>query len=93
MPAKPQSLECIREAVVRTVGDVLALREPAPLEARIEEDLGASSIDRLTLMVALEDEFAGMIPADVDLGDIDPSQLTTVSDVVDIIAAYLAAPG
>lgn len=58
-------------------------REKIAPESRFAEDLNADSLDMLTLLMQLEDEFGGKIP------DEDAKGLTTVQAVLD----YLAAKG
>ncbi len=80
------SRQDIEQRVVRTLTDVLALREPPPLEANIAVDLQASSMDVVTLVVALEEEFGRSVPADLDL-----AALVTVEDVVVLVARHLGS--
>ena len=69
--------EGIRTRVVKTIGEVLKV-DAAELggEKRIREDLGADSLDSVTLVMALEDEFGGSI------NDNDAKSLETVGEVI-----------
>lgn len=69
--------EGIRERVEHTIIDVLKV-DPTELgdDRRIREDLGADSLDSVTLVMALEDEFGGSI------NDTDAKSLETVGDVI-----------
>ncbi len=49
-------------------------------ESKIAEDLGADSLDRVELLMALEDEYGITIPEE------DVDNLSTVQDVVDELA-------
>ena len=44
-------------------------------QSRLKEDLGADSLDRVSLLMALEDEFQA------DISDSDAEKLVTLSDV------------
>jgi len=71
----------IRERVESTIVDVLKVdSESLGSEQRIREDLGADSLDSVTLVMALEDEFGGSITGD------DAISLSTVGDVVTFIS-------
>lgn len=48
-------------------------------EAKIAEDLGADSLDRIELVMAFEDEFQLEIP------DVDAEKLGTIKDVIDYL--------
>jgi len=73
--------EGIRTRVVKTIGEVLKV-DAADLggEKRIREDLGADSLDSVTLVMALEDEFGGSI------NDNDAKSLETVGEVIAYIS-------
>ena len=73
--------EEIRERVENTIVDVLKV-DAAELgtDQRIREDLGADSLDSVTLVMALEDEFGGSI------SDNDAKSLATVGDVISYIS-------
>jgi acyl carrier protein len=46
-------------------------------EAHLEDDLGADWLDRLELMIVIEDRFA-----DVEISDDDVDQITVVGDLI-----------
>jgi len=73
--------EEIRARVENTIVAVLKV-DAAELGAdqRIREDLGADSLDSVTLVMALEDEFGGSI------NDNDAKSLATVGDVISYIS-------
>jgi len=73
--------EEIRARVENTIVDVLKV-DVAELgtDQRIREDLGADSLDSVTLVMALEDEFGGSI------NDNDAKSLATVGDVISYIS-------
>jgi len=73
--------EEIRGRVENTIVAVLKV-DAAELGAdqRIREDLGADSLDSVTLVMALEDEFGGSIT------DNDAKSLATVGDVISYIS-------
>lgn len=71
----------IRERVEHTIVDVLKVdADSLGSDQRIREDLGADSLDSVTLVMALEDEFGGSI------NDTDAQSLATVGDVVSYIS-------
>jgi acyl carrier protein len=83
--AKPQGRAMqdagIRERVANTIVDVLKVdADLVDSDKRIREDLGSDSLDSVTLVMALEDEFGGSI------NDNDAKSLTTVGDVVSYIS-------
>lgn len=73
------NIPSIKERVLTVISDVLALDNIPNLDAHIEHDLNADSIDVVTLMVCLEEEFEGSI----DENQID--RLQTVGDIIDYI--------
>ena len=73
--------EEIRERVESTIVDVLKVdAAERGSDQRIREDLGADSLDSVTLVMALEDEFGGSI------NDNDAKSLATVGDVISYIS-------
>lgn len=63
---------------------VAELKVPAEnikLESRITEDLGADSMDGITLVMGLEDEF------DIAISDDEATALKTVEDLVNLITS------
>lgn len=68
--------------------DVLNLADGAPApEARLLEDLGAESVDMLSLLLEFEDAFGAEIP------DEDLTRFVTVDSIVDYILAHRTASG
>jgi acyl carrier protein len=66
--------------------EVLKVNEGAIVpESRFKEDLGADSLDTISLLMALEDEFKSAIP------DEEAVTLLTVKDVVAFIKKHPAA--
>ena len=67
----------IQERVASTIIDVLKVdADLVGSDKRIREDLGSDSLDSVTLVMALEDEFGGSI------NDNDAKSLATVGDVI-----------
>lgn len=57
------NVESIEEMVLRIVGDHLGIPGPAlSLDSHITQDLGADSLDRLELIMTVEELFAIKIP-------------------------------
>ncbi len=70
----------IFERLVNVVAETLKVdRDKITPESRFVEDLGTDSLDMLTLLMQLEDEFGRKIPDD------DAKTLTTVSAVLDYL--------
>ena len=68
------------ERVKAVIVEVLNVEESQiSLDSNIRNDLGADSIDLMTLIVALEEEFNGQI------SDEEVANLATVADTVDFI--------
>ncbi len=72
----------VEEEVIQVIVEQLCVKrcEAFPI-ARLEEDLGADSLDLVELQMALEDEFGIEIP------DEEANKLKTVEDVVNYVKA------
>jgi acyl carrier protein len=79
----------VEDRVFRVVREVLALEdEELSLERTLREDLNADSLDLVSLVMALEDEFGGKISEE------DAEHLCTLEDLVRYVEGRLAAtPG
>ncbi len=78
--------ECndIFERVKKVVKDVLQVPEEAiSMDSEFESDLGTNSIDQMTLILELEDEFNREISED------DVMALSTIGEVVKYIAKLI----
>lgn len=74
----------VEKRVLSVVQEVLAIEGDAPaLESSLVEDLGADSLDLLSLFMALEDEFGGTISEE------DAEGLKTLRDIVDCISVRI----
>ncbi len=74
----------VEARVLSVVTEVLAIEgEPPALESSLIEDLGADSLDLLSLFMALEDEFGGTI------SEQDTEGLATLRDIVECISGRL----
>ncbi len=56
-------------------------KEKVTIDASLESDLGADSLDAVEVIMALEDKFSIQLPDEVAM------DLKTVSDIVDYIAS------
>jgi acyl carrier protein len=76
----------IQERVLAVIAEVLSIdaTEISP-QASISDDLGATSIDKVELILTIEDEFGGSIPEQ------DIEKIITVGDVIDYIENNLKA--
>jgi acyl carrier protein len=76
-----------QQRVINVIADVLNRKEnEIKLDATLSGDLQASSLDQMTLFIALEDEFQRTIPQE------EVSDLKTVKDIVDFIDKKLQEP-
>jgi acyl carrier protein len=77
----------VQQRVLKTISDILNREEnEIRLDASLRDDLQASSLDQMTLFIALEDEFQRTIPQE------EVTDLKTVRDVVDFIYKKLQEP-
>ena len=67
--------------VLEIVAEQLGI-DPARLtdEARLRDDLGADWLDRLELMIAIEDQVAG-----VEIADVVVDQIDTIGDLMRVV--------
>ena len=78
--------EDVEARVLRVTREVLAIEgDGPPIESSIGEDLGADSLDQLSLFMALEDEFGGRISEEEAEG------LVTLRDVVEYVRGRMEA--
>jgi acyl carrier protein len=76
----------IESEVIAIVAATLRLeRSSVTRDASLEDDLGADSLDWVSLIMALEDRFA------VDIPDEDAAELRTVKQVADYVTLALDA--
>jgi acyl carrier protein len=76
----PVETERFAERVRSVIEEVLKVSpEKITPESRIREDLGADSLDRVTLLMALEEAFEG------EISDEEADKLETVGDVIAFI--------
>ena len=74
----------VEARVLSVVTEVLAIEgEPPALDSSLIEDLGADSLDLLSVFMALEDEFGGTISEE------DTEGMATLRDIVECISARL----
>lgn len=78
-------MDNIEQKVKRVIGAQLGV-EPADLkgEHNLTHDLGADSLDKIELVMAIEDEFK------LDIADEDEDKLLTVQNVIDYLTAAKA---
>ena len=70
----------IYERVRKVIAEVLSLdEEKITMDSKIVDDLGAESLDLVTMLMEFEDEFNRKIP------DEDAERLMTVKDTVEYI--------
>ena len=74
----------VQQRVLKVIADVLNRKEnEIRLDASLRDDLQASSLDQMTLYVALEDEFQRSMPPE------EITELHTVRAIVDFIGKKL----
>jgi acyl carrier protein len=72
----------VRERVSRVIADQFNVPDERITEmATLDEDLGATSLDHVEIVMALEDEFA------IDISDGQAERLHTVADVLACVTA------
>lgn len=77
----------VQHLVLKVISEVLNREEnEIRLDASLRDDLQASSLDQMTLFIALEDEFQRTIPQE------EVTDLRTVKDIVDFIHKKLQEP-
>lgn len=70
----------VKQRVIKVIADVLNRKESEiRLDASLREDLQASSLDQMTVYIALEDEFQRSLPPE------EVTELVTVKAIVDFI--------
>jgi acyl carrier protein len=70
----------VQQRVVKVISEIFNRKvSEIRLDASLRNDLQASSLDQMTLFVALEDEFQSTMPPDEVTG------LATVKDIIDFI--------
>ncbi len=72
--------------VRRTVGLVLGRRDPQA-DSRLEQDLGAESLDLLNIMVALEEKYG------ISIGETAMAEVSTVRDLHQVALESAGAGG
>ncbi len=68
--------EKVKEIIVDSLG---CDEDEVTLEADLQEDLGADSLDAVELIMAIEDEF------DIEISDEESANMHTVQNIVDYI--------
>lgn len=77
----------VQQRVLKAISDVLNWEESKiRLDASLHDDLQMSSLDQMTLFIALEDEFQRTIPQE------EVADLRTVNDVIQFIHKKLQEP-
>ena len=75
-------MEDLRDRVSRVIARQFHVADERISEAAtLDEDLGATSLDRVEVVMSLEDEFK------IDISDDEASRLRTVADVLACVAA------
>jgi acyl carrier protein len=78
-------MDDVRERVSRVMAEQFHVPGERITEAAtLDEDLGATSLDRIEVVMSLEDEFA------IDISDDQASHLHTVADVLACVTANVA---
>lgn len=80
-PASSNSMNAnVQQRVIKVIADILNRKESEiRLDATLHDDLQVSSLDQMTLYIALEDEFQRSMPPE------EVTELTTVKAIVDFI--------
>ena len=79
--------ENVQQHVLKIISEVLNREEnEIRLDASLRDDLQASSLDQMTIFIALEDEFQRTIPLE------EVTDLITFKDIVDFIHITVQEP-
>ena len=77
-------MQDMRDRVSRVIAEQFHVATERITEAAtLDEDLGATSLDRVEVVMSLEDEFA------IDISDDEASRLETVADVLACVATNI----
>jgi len=76
----------IQEKVLAVISEVLTVdKSEINVDASIPDDLAANSMDKVELILTIEDEFGGSIPEE------DIENIVTVGDIIDYVENNLNA--
>ncbi len=73
----------LEEKVYKVLEEISGVKKPSKTD-RLQEDLVFDSLGMVTLLVGLEDEFG----IEFDESDLNPFDLKTVGEVVDLVEKY-----
>ena len=77
----------VQQRVIKVIAEILNRKESEiRLDASMRDDLQASSLDQMTLYIALEDEFQRNMPPE------EVTELATVKAIVEFIDRKLQEP-
>ncbi len=77
----------VQQRVLKVIAEILNRKESEiRLDATLRDDLQASSLDQMTLYIALEDEFQRSMPPE------EVTELVTVKAIIDFIDRKLQEP-
>jgi acyl carrier protein len=77
----------VQQRVLKVIADILNRKESEiRLDASLRDDLQASSLDQMTIYIALEDEFQRSLPPE------EVTELVTVKAIVEFIDRKLQEP-
>ena len=77
----------VQQRVLKIISEITNREEnEIRLDASLRDDLQASSLDQMTVFIALEDEFQRSIPQE------EVTDLRTVKDIVEFIRKKLQEP-
>lgn len=74
----------IKEKVEKIIWE-LSPQDSINLDDKLQEDLGLDSLSMVMLLMEIEDEFE----IEIDESDMNPYDLITVADAVDLIKKYV----
>lgn len=79
-------MSTIEQRVIKIIAEQLGASEyEVKSESRIVNDLGADSLDEVELVMSIEDEF------DIEISNSAAEAANTVQDVINYVAAHVAA--
>jgi acyl carrier protein len=80
-PASSRSMNAnVQQRVIKVIAEVLNRKEnEISLDASLRDDLQASSLDQMTVYIALEDEFQRNLPPE------EVTELVSIKDIIDLV--------
>jgi acyl carrier protein len=76
----------VKDRVLEVIRGQFPWHEDMSLETHLEKDMGADSLDRVELMIEIEEEF------DLHMPDMEAAKMQTVKDIIDYVEEKIRNP-